>query len=101
TAKRRHEHGWEVWATVKLPGGRSLVAGVVSHHTNLIEHPELVAQRIVRLAKIVGRENVMAGTDCGFSPGPFLRRFHPSLMWAKLAALAQGAQLATQELWRP
>ena len=84
---------------VKLPTGRFIVPGVVSHHTNLIEHPELVAQRIVRLAKIVGRENVMAGTDCGFSPGPFLRRFHPSLMWAKLATLVAGARLASAQLW--
>ena len=84
---------------VKLPEGRCLVPGVVSHHTNLIEHPRLVADRIVRLARLVGRDNVMAGTDCGFSPGPFQRRFHPSIMWAKLETLVAGAKLATKELW--
>jgi 5-methyltetrahydropteroyltriglutamate--homocysteine methyltransferase len=72
---------------------------VVSHHTNLIEHPELVSARIVRIAKVVGRENVVAGTDCGFSPGPFLQRFHPSIMWAKLQSFVAGARLATAELW--
>jgi 5-methyltetrahydropteroyltriglutamate--homocysteine methyltransferase len=99
-ANVRHEHEWQVWESIKLPPGRYLVPGVVSHHTNLIEHPELVAQRIVRLAKVVGRENVIAGTDCGFSPGPFLRRFHPKIMWAKLDSLVKGARVATAELWR-
>jgi 5-methyltetrahydropteroyltriglutamate--homocysteine methyltransferase len=98
-ANVRHEHEWRVWETIKLPPGRVLVPGVVSHHTNLIEHPRLVAERIVRLARLVGRENVIAGTDCGFSPGPFLRRFHPSLMWAKLETLVAGARLATKQLW--
>ena len=98
-ANVRHEHEWHVWDNVKLPEGRSLVPGVVSHHTNLIEHPQLVADRIVRLARLVGRDNVVAGTDCGFSPGPFQRRFHPSIMWAKLETLVAGAKLATKELW--
>ena len=98
-ANVRHEHEWQVWENTKLPPGCVLVPGVVSHHTNLIEHPELVAQRIVRLAKLVGRENVIAGTDCGFSPGPFLRRFHPSIMWAKLETLVAGARLASAKLW--
>jgi 5-methyltetrahydropteroyltriglutamate--homocysteine methyltransferase len=66
-----------------------------------VEHPELVAERIVRLARLVGRENVIAGTDCGFAQGPFHRRVHPTIMWAKLAALAEGARLASRELWRP
>ena len=70
-----------------------------SHATNVVEHPELVAERIVRLARIVGRENIIAGTDCGFAQGPFLRRVHPSIMWAKLEALVEGARLASQELW--
>ncbi len=73
--------------------------GVVTHATNLIEYPELVAQRIVRLAKLVGRENVMAGTDCGFSQGPFSAKVHPSIQWAKLKALVDGAALGSKELW--
>ena len=98
-ANVRHEHEYEIWEDTKLPAGCVLVPGVVSHHTNLIEHPELVAMRIVRLARLVGRENVIAGTDCGFSPGPFLRRFHPSIMWAKLDTLVKGARLASDKLW--
>jgi 5-methyltetrahydropteroyltriglutamate--homocysteine methyltransferase len=76
-----------------------LIPGVISHATNIVEHPELVAERIVRLAKIVGRENVMGGTDCGFAQSPFARRVHPSIMWAKLASLVEGARIATQTLW--
>ena len=72
----------------------------ISQATNIVEHPGLVAQRLVRLAKIVGRENVMAGTDCGFAQSPFAQRVHPSIMWAKLEALAEGAQIASKELWR-
>jgi 5-methyltetrahydropteroyltriglutamate--homocysteine methyltransferase len=98
-ANPRHEHEWRVWETVKLPDGVVLIPGVISHATNVVEHPELVAERIVRLAKLVGRENVIAGTDCGFAQSPFYRRVHPSIMWAKLAALADGARLATRELW--
>lgn len=95
----RHEHEWRVWETAKLPPGRKLVPGVISHSTNVVEHPELVAERIVRVAKLVGRENVMGGTDCGFAQTPHVRRVHPSIQWAKLEALAQGARLATKELW--
>ena len=73
--------------------------GVISHATNIVEHPELVCERIVRLAKLVGRENIIAGTDCGFAQSPMYRRVHPSIMWAKLEALAAGAQLASMELW--
>jgi len=98
-ANPRHEHEWKVWGDVKLPPGRMLVPGVISHATNIVEHPELVAERIVRLARLVGRENVIAGTDCGFAQGPFYRRVHPSIMWAKLEALAQGAGLASKALW--
>src|SRR6185437_6337684 len=72
---------------------------VVTHHTNVVEHPELVAQRLVRLANVVGRENVLAGTDCGFAQGAFIQRVHPDIQWAKLAALAEGARLASPELW--
>jgi 5-methyltetrahydropteroyltriglutamate--homocysteine methyltransferase len=98
-ANPRHEHEWKVWANAKLGPGQVLVPGVISHATNVVEHPELVAERIVRLAKIVGRENVIAGTDCGFAQGPFYRRVHPSIMWAKLEALSAGAKLASKELW--
>jgi 5-methyltetrahydropteroyltriglutamate--homocysteine methyltransferase len=99
-ANPRHEHEWKVWQDVKLPAGKVLIPGVISHATNVVEHPELVAERIGRYARLVGRENVMAGTDCGFAQGPFYRRVHPSVMWAKLEALAEGARLATKELWR-
>jgi 5-methyltetrahydropteroyltriglutamate--homocysteine methyltransferase len=98
-ANPRHEHEWKVWKDAKLSDGQVLIPGVISHATNMVEHPELVAERIVRLAKLVGRENVIAGTDCGFAQGPFHRRVHPSIMWAKLEALAAGAQIATKELW--
>jgi len=98
-ANPRHEHEWRVWEGVKLPKGRVLVPGVISHATNVVEHPELVAERIVRFARVLGRENVMAGTDCGFAQGPFHRRVHPSIMWAKLDALVAGARLASRELW--
>ncbi|HZF16344.1 MAG TPA: cobalamin-independent methionine synthase II family protein [Steroidobacteraceae bacterium] len=95
----RHEHEWRVWENVKLPEGKVLIPGVISHSTNVVEHPKLVAERITRLARLVGRENVMAGTDCGFAQGPFVQRVHPSIMWAKLGALVEGARLATGELW--
>jgi 5-methyltetrahydropteroyltriglutamate--homocysteine methyltransferase len=98
-ANPRHEHEWTVWKDARLAAGQVLIPGVISHATNVVEHPELVAERIVRLAKLVGRENVIAGTDCGFAQGPFHRRVHPSIMWAKLEALAAGAQIATKQLW--
>jgi 5-methyltetrahydropteroyltriglutamate--homocysteine methyltransferase len=98
-ANPRHEHEWKVWRDVKLPAGKVLIPGVISHATNVVEHPELVAERIVRYAKLLGRDNVIAGTDCGFAQGPFHRRVHPSIMWAKLEALAAGARLASKELW--
>ena len=87
-------------AEVKLPPGKVLMPGVISHATNVVEHPELVCERIVRIAQLVGRENVIAGTDCGFAQGPFYRRVHPSIMWAKFEALVGGARLASRELWR-
>ncbi|HXX07154.1 MAG TPA: cobalamin-independent methionine synthase II family protein [Pseudolabrys sp.] len=99
-ANPRHEHEWQVWKSAKLSSGQVLVPGVISHATNVVEHPELVAERIVRLAKIVGRENIIAGTDCGFAQGPFYRRVHPSVMWAKLETLSEGARLASKELWQ-
>jgi 5-methyltetrahydropteroyltriglutamate--homocysteine methyltransferase len=98
-ANPRHEHEWRIWEDVKLPDGKKLIPGVVTHHTNVVEHPELVAQRLIRLANVVGRENVMAGTDCGFAQGSFIQRVHPEIQWAKLAALADGARLASRQLW--
>jgi 5-methyltetrahydropteroyltriglutamate--homocysteine methyltransferase len=98
-ANPRHEHEWKVWKDAKLPAGKLLIPGVISHATNVVEHPELVAERIARYARLVGRENVLAGTDCGFAQGPFYRRVHPSVMWAKLKALAEGARLASKQLW--
>ena len=98
-ANPRHAHEWRVWETVKLAPGKILIPGVISHATNIVEHPELVAERIVRLAKIVGRENVMGGTDCGFAQSPFARRVHPTIMWAKLKSLVEGARIATKVLW--
>ena len=98
-ANPRHEHEWRVWQDAKLPQDKVLVPGVISHVTNVVEHPELVAERITRLAKILGRERVIAGTDCGFAQGPFYRRVHPSVMWAKFEALAEGARIASRALW--
>jgi 5-methyltetrahydropteroyltriglutamate--homocysteine methyltransferase len=98
-ANPRHAHEWRVWESVKLAPGKILIPGVISHATNIVEHPELVAERIVRLAKIVGRESVMGGTDCGFAQSPFARRVHPTIMWAKLKSLVEGARIATQALW--
>jgi 5-methyltetrahydropteroyltriglutamate--homocysteine methyltransferase len=98
-ANPRHEHEWQVWKNAKLGAGQVLIPGVISHATNVVEHPELVAERITRLTRVLGRENVIAGTDCGFAQGPFYRRVHPSVMWAKLEALSEGARLATKELW--
>ena len=90
----RHEHEWRVWEDVKLPAGKLLMPGVVSHATNVIEHPELVADRVEHFAKLVGREQVIAGTDCGLGG-----RIHPQLAWAKLQALVDGAALASQRRW--
>ena len=96
----RHEHEWKVWESVTLPEGKTIIPGVISHSTPLVEHPELVAQRLIRFANIVGRENVMGGSDCGFAS--FAAReqeIHPSIVWAKFANLAEGARIASQELW--
>jgi 5-methyltetrahydropteroyltriglutamate--homocysteine methyltransferase len=90
----RHEHEWKVWRDVKLPDGKILIPGVVSHATNVVEHPEVVADRILNFARVVRRENVIAGTDCGLGG-----RIHPQLVWAKLAALVEGAKLASKELY--
>jgi len=98
-ANPRHAHEWKVWQEVKLPPGKILVPGVISHGTNVVEHPELIAERLLRFASCVGRENLIAGTDCGFAQEELNRRVHPTVMWAKLEALAEGARLASQQLW--
>jgi 5-methyltetrahydropteroyltriglutamate--homocysteine methyltransferase len=100
-ANPRHEHEWQVWEKVKLPDDAVLIPGVISSSTVLVEHPELVAQRICRFAQMVGRENVIAGTDCGFANFANSREIHPSIVWAKLQALADGARIATKKLFSP
>jgi 5-methyltetrahydropteroyltriglutamate--homocysteine methyltransferase len=99
-ANPRHEHEWAVFRKVRLPAGKVIIPGVLDSTTNFIEHPELVAQRIVRYAELVGKENVMAGSDCGF--GTFARsnpQVEPEIVWAKLRAMAEGARLASAALW--
>jgi 5-methyltetrahydropteroyltriglutamate--homocysteine methyltransferase len=95
----RHEHEWEIWRDIKLPAGKILIPGVVGHATNIVEHPELVAMRIRNFASLIGRENILAGTDCGFSQGWNSPRVHEQVQWAKLEALAEGARIATRRLW--
>ena len=99
-ANPRHEHEWMVWAEVKLPGGKSVIPGVITHSSNIVEHPELIAERIGRFAHAVGRENVIAGADCGFASFASTCEVHPSVVWVKLQALADGARIASGELWR-
>lgn len=96
----RHEWEWEIWKDTKLPDGKVLIPGCVGHTTEVIEHPELVRQRIVRLANLVGRQNVIASTDCGLAQSVFGPKIHPDLVWAKFKTLAEGARRATQELWK-
>jgi 5-methyltetrahydropteroyltriglutamate--homocysteine methyltransferase len=95
-ANPRHEHEWRLWESVRLPEGKMLIPGLVSHCTNVVEHPELVAERLIRIAKLVGPERVLAGTDCGFAQSALRRRLHPSIMWAKLEALVEGTRLANK-----
>jgi 5-methyltetrahydropteroyltriglutamate--homocysteine methyltransferase len=95
----RHAHEWQVFEDVRLPDGKVLIPGVVDSTNNYIEHPELVAQRIVRYARLVGRENVMAGTDCGFGTFAGRSRVDPEIAWAKFQAMAEGARLASEQLW--
>jgi 5-methyltetrahydropteroyltriglutamate--homocysteine methyltransferase len=93
-ANARHAHEWAVWENTKLPKGKTLIPGVITHSTDIIEHPELVAQRIVKFAQLVGKENVIAGADCGFGG-----RTHPQIAWAKLQSLVEGAKLASSQLF--
>ena len=97
-ANPRHEHEWRVWQDVELPAGKKLAPGVISHATNVVEHPELVAERLERIGRLVGAENLLASTDCGFAQGPYLQRVHPTIQWAKLRALSEGAALASRAL---
>lgn len=98
-ANPRHGHEWKVWEDVKLPEGKVLIPGVLDTTTNFIEHPELIAQRILNYARIVGRENVMAGSDCGFGTSAWGRKVETNIAWAKLASMVEGARLASRELW--
>jgi 5-methyltetrahydropteroyltriglutamate--homocysteine methyltransferase len=99
-ANVRHEHEWRLWEEVKLPDGRIVIPGVITHCSNIVEHPELIAERITNYAKLVGRENVIAGGDCGFSSqATFTPEVHPTVVWAKFQAMAEGARLATRKLW--
>jgi 5-methyltetrahydropteroyltriglutamate--homocysteine methyltransferase len=99
-ANARHEHEYRVWENVKLPDGKVVIPGVITHASNIVEHPELIAERILRFARLVGRENVIAGTDCGFSSqATYNPEIHPTVVWAKFRAMAEGARLATGQLW--
>ena len=99
-ATPRHSHEWRVWEDVSLPEGKVLIPGVIAHTTAVVEHPETVAERILTYARLVGRERVMAGADCGFAQGALFQRQHPTVMWAKFEALVEGARLASGRLWR-
>lgn len=99
-ANPRHEHEWKIWGNAKLPKDKVLIPGVISHSTVLVEHPELVAERIGRFASLVGRERVIAGSDCGFATFAGSKEIHPSIVWAKFEALVEGSRLASKELWK-
>ena len=100
-ANARHEHEYHLWETVKLPAGKVLIPGVITHSSNIVEHPEWIAERLVRFARLVGRENVVAGADCGFSSqATYQPEVHPTVIWAKFAALRDGARIASRALWR-
>jgi len=99
-ANSRHEHEYHLWETVKLPEGKALIPGVITHASNIVEHPELIAERIMRYAKLVGREYVIAGADCGFSSqATYHTEIHPTVIWAKFQAMAEGARIASDRLW--
>jgi 5-methyltetrahydropteroyltriglutamate--homocysteine methyltransferase len=96
----RHAHEWQIWRNIKLPEGKLLIPGVLDSTTNFIEHPELIAQRITNFASVVGRENVIAGTDCGFSTGAGYSAVDPQITWEKFKSMADGARIASAELWK-
>jgi 5-methyltetrahydropteroyltriglutamate--homocysteine methyltransferase len=96
----RHEHEWRVWQSADVPEGKALIPGVITHASNLVEHQELIAERIIKFADIVGRENVIAGADCGFASFATYCEVHPTVVWAKFSALAEGARIASKELWK-
>jgi 5-methyltetrahydropteroyltriglutamate--homocysteine methyltransferase len=98
-ANPRHEWEWEVWERTKVPDGKILIPGVISHHMTTVEHPRLVAQRLERFARILGPENVIGGADCGFAQSSHVQRTHPEVMWAKFGSLVAGAQIASQRIW--
>jgi 5-methyltetrahydropteroyltriglutamate--homocysteine methyltransferase len=98
-ANPRHEHEWKVWESVALPENKSLIPGVITHSSNIVEHPDTIAQRIGRFASVVGRDKVIAGADCGFASFASTCEVHPSVVWVKLAALAEGARIASRQLW--
>jgi 5-methyltetrahydropteroyltriglutamate--homocysteine methyltransferase len=99
-ANARHEHEYHLWERLKLPDGKVLIPGVITHASNIVEHPQLIAERLLRFAKLVGRESVVAGADCGFSSQATYRtEVHPTVVWAKFAAMREGARLASQQLW--
>jgi 5-methyltetrahydropteroyltriglutamate--homocysteine methyltransferase len=98
-ANPRHEHEWEDWQRIKIPDDKILIPGVITQSTVLVEHPELLAQRLARFASIVGRERVIAGADCGFASFAGSNEVHPSIVWAKFKALFEGARLASRRLW--
>ena len=100
-ANPRHSWEWRVWEDVKLPAGKILIPGVIAHTTAVVEHPETVAERIANFARVVGRDRVIAGADCGFAQGAMYQRQHPTVMWAKFRALAEGARIASRRLWSP
>jgi 5-methyltetrahydropteroyltriglutamate--homocysteine methyltransferase len=98
-ANPRHEWEWEVWERAKLPDGKILIPGVITHHTTTVEHPRLVAQRLERFARILGRENVIGGADCGFAQTSHIKRAHPEVVWAKFGSLVEGARIASERVW--
>jgi len=99
-ANPRHEHEWRIWEGIKLPDGKAIIPGVITHCSVIVEHPELVAERIVRYARVVGRDKVIAGADCGFASMPrAVPEVHPTIVWPKFKSLSEGARLATKELW--
>ena len=99
-ANPRHEHEWKVWEDIDLAEGKSIIPGVITHSSLLVEHPELVAERLIRYASVVGKENVMAGGDCGFGTQAMAEpEVHPTIVWAKFASMVEGAKIASQQLW--